>query len=84
MSLWTDGLIKEQIILTFFSGLLPVTQFLPEIHPSFLSQSIVLLTNAKSFSPWGGNGNPLQYSYLGNRRGWRATVHGVAKESDMT
>ena len=35
----------------------------------------------------GGNGNPLQYSYLGNpmdRGAWRAIVHGVAKESDMT
>ena len=34
-----------------------------------------------------GNGNPLQYSYLGNpmdRRVWRDTVHGVAKESDTT
>ena len=31
-------------------------------------------------SPGGGNGNPLQYSCLGNlkdRRAWRATVHGV-------
>ena len=29
-----------------------------------------------------GNGNPLQYSYLGNpmgREAWSATVHGVAK-----
>ena len=35
-------------------------------------------------SPGRENGNPLQYSYLGNpmdRRAWRATVHGVA-ESD--
>ena len=33
----------------------------------------------------GGNGNPPQYSCLGNpmdRGGWRATVHGVAQESD--
>ena len=33
-----------------------------------------------------GNGNPLQYSCLGNpvdRGGWRATVHGVA-ELDTT
>ena len=33
-------------------------------------------------SPGEGNGNPLQYSYLGNptdRAAWRATVHGVAK-----
>ena len=33
-------------------------------------------------SPGEGNGNPLQYSCLGNlmdRVAWRATVHGVAK-----
>ena len=33
----------------------------------------------------GGNGNPLQYSCLGNlkdRGAWWATVHGVTKESD--
>ena len=38
-------------------------------------------------SPGEGNGNPLQYSCLGNpmdRGGWWATVHGVTKESDMT
>ena len=32
--------------------------------------------------PGEGNGNPLQYSCLGNpmdRGAWRATVHGVAK-----
>jgi len=34
-------------------------------------------------SPGKGNGNPLQYSSLGNpmnSRAWRATGHGVAKE----
>ena len=38
-------------------------------------------------SPRGGNGNPLQYSCLGNpmdRGAWQATVPGVAKDSDMT
>ena len=38
-------------------------------------------------SPGEGNCNPNQYSCLGNpmERGiWRATVHGVAKESDTT
>ena len=38
-------------------------------------------------SPGEGNGNPLQYSYLGNpmdRKTWRATVRGVEKELDMT
>ena len=36
-------------------------------------------------SPGEGNSNPLQYSCLGDtmdRGAWRATVHGVAKESD--
>ena len=34
-----------------------------------------------------GNGNALHYSFLGNlmdRGAWQATVHGVAKELDMT
>ena len=34
-----------------------------------------------------GNGNPLQYSCLGSPMGrgaWRATIHGVAEESDQT
>ena len=33
-------------------------------------------------SPGEGNGNPLQYSFLGNpmdRRAWWATVHGVTE-----
>ena len=37
--------------------------------------------------PGEGNGNPLQYSCLGNpmdRGDWRVTVHGVAKESETT
>ena len=47
------------------------------------------------FNPWVGkipcrrnrNGNPIQYSCLGNpmdRGAWWATVHGVTKESDMS
>ena len=38
-------------------------------------------------SPGEGNGNPFQYSCLGNpidRGAWQATVLGVAKESDTT
>ena len=38
-------------------------------------------------SPGVGNGNPLQYSCLGNptdRGAWRASVHGVTKELDTT
>ena len=38
-------------------------------------------------SPGEGNGKPLQYSRLGtpkDRRAWRATVRGIANESDTT
>ena len=38
-------------------------------------------------SPGGGNGNPFQYSCLGNpvdRGAWQAIVHGVTKELDMS
>ena len=38
-------------------------------------------------SPGEGNGNSLLYSCLGNPMdtgAWQATVHGVAKELDMT
>ena len=38
-------------------------------------------------SPGEGNGYQLQYSCLGNpldRGVWRAIVHGVTKDSDMT
>ena len=37
--------------------------------------------------PGEGNGNPFQYSCLGNpidRGDWQAVVYGVAKELDMT
>ena len=63
----------------------------------FLSSSVLknLLANAKDMiltpgwgrSPGEGNGNPLQYSRLGDpmdRGAWEATVHGIAKELDMT
>ena len=36
-------------------------------------------------SPGEGNGNPIQYSCLGNptdRRAWQATVYGVTKRHD--
>ena len=41
---------------------------------------------SRSF-PGEGNGNPVQYSCLENpmdRGAWSVTVHGVAKERDMT
>ena len=38
-------------------------------------------------SPGEGNGNPHQYSCLGNpmdREAWQATIYGVTKELDLT
>jgi len=44
------------------------------------------LISGSGRSPGEGNGNPLQYSCLGNPRdrgAWWAIVHGVEKELDM-
>ena len=43
--------------------------------------------SGKRKTPGEGNGNPLQYSCLGNpmdRGAWKDTVHDVTKQSDMT
>jgi len=53
----------------------------------FLGGSVVENLPALGQSPAEGSGNPLKYFCLRNsmdRGGWRATVHGVAKESDTT
>ena len=45
------------------------------------------LTPGLGRSPGVGNGNPIQYSGLGNpmdRGAWRATVHRVTKKLDTT
>ena len=44
-------------------------------------------TSGLGGTPGKGNGNPLQYSCLDNFRDrgvWRATVHRVTEESDVT
>ena len=56
----------------------------------FPTQSIISCNNCKSLLQMKdeeGNGNPAQYTCLENhmvRGAWWATVHGIAKESDMT
>ena len=45
------------------------------------------LIPVSGISPGGGNGNPLQYSCLGNpmdRGAWQAIIHRATKESDKT
>ena len=54
---------------------------------SFCQAGDVGLIPGSGRFPGERNGNPLQYSCLGNsmdRGTWWATVHGVAKELDMT
>ena len=55
-------------------------------HPPVNARDLGLIPGSGR-SPGGGNGNPFQYFCLGNstdRGAWRATVHGVANESDTT
>ena len=50
-------------------------------NPPASSGDVVLIPGSGR-SPGEGNGNPLQYSCLGNsmdRGVWQATVHGVSK-----
>ena len=56
-------------------------------------KKIPLVSKRHGFDPWSGrapgegSGNPRQYPCLGNpmdRGTWQATVHGIAKELDMT
>ena len=45
------------------------------------------LTHGSERSSGEGNGNALQYSFLGNsmdRGAWQAAIHGVTEGSDMT
>jgi len=45
-------------------------------------QELQVLSLDKEDSPGGGNGNPLQYSWLENpmdRGAWQAIVHGLTK-----
>ena len=53
-------------------------------NPSANAGDLVLIPELRR-SSGEGNGNPLQYSCLGNplsREAWKATGHGDAKESD--
>ena len=69
-----------QSLLGFFGG--SVVKNSPPMQEMWIWSS-----HGLGRSPGEGNGNPLQYSCLGNpmdRGAWRAIVHGVAKESDTT
>ena len=88
---------SHQSILGFFLLLTKIESFYLFISLSFPDGSVVKNLPANTGdtdwtaglgkSPGVGNGNPLQYSCLGNpkdRGAWWATIHGVTKESDTT
>ena len=57
------------------------------VHNSLANAGDVGAIPGLGRSPGIGNGNPLQYSCLGNpmdRRTWWAAVHGVTEELDRT
>ena len=90
---WPESSFRVSIRSNFLANPISGYIWLVEI-PRWPSdkQSTCQEGNAEIFpgsrrSPGKGNGNPLQYSCLGNpmnRGTWRATVHGFAKESDTT
>ena len=85
-SLWTGrGLLEYTFrILSSSEVLTSLVAQRSRIHLQCRRHSLI---PGSGRSPGEGNGNPLQCSYLGNamdRGSWWATVHGVAKELDMT
>ena len=75
--------------LDIFQGHWPVIWGFPgdsvvRIH--LLMQEKCVPSLGQEDSPGGGNGNPLQYSCMGNpmdRGAWRATVQGFAKSQTL-
>ena len=53
--------------------------------PAIAGNASLILGSGRS--PGEGNGNPLEYSYLGNpmdKGAWQTPVHGIAEVSDTT
>ena len=70
--------------LTFLSILNSLVENLPANAGDIRDAGLIL---GSGRSPGEGNGNPLQYSGLGNpmdKETWWATVHGVTKNLDTT
>ena len=74
-----NGLVSTELCIT---GLSPGFPGGSDSKVSACNEGDLGLIPGSERSPGKGNGNPLQYSCLGNpidRGAWQATVHGVAK-----
>ena len=79
-----NGLVSTELCIT---GLSPGFPGGSDSKVSACNEGDLGLIPGSERSPGKGNGNPLQYSCLGNlidRGAWQATVHGGHKELDMT
>ena len=75
--------VREDRFLTLLKG--SASLVAQSKNPSAMQETWVQFQVGRS--PGEGNGNSLQYSCLGNpmnKEDWRATFHGVTKQSDMT
>ena len=77
--------MESQRLLGFPDG--STVQKPPAMQETACNAGDAVSTPGSERSATEGNGNPLQYSCLGNpmdRGAWQATIHGVTKELDMT
>ena len=78
--------INSVLLRFYFHGYFPSSCYLKSYQVVLLVMQLPMqetkVNPVWGRSPGGGNGNPLQYSCLGNpmdRGAWWATVHGVSK-----
>ena len=82
--LYWENMIFPRKILLFYNNIIILWGFPDDSAVKNLPANAGCLGSIPGLgrSPGGGNGNPLQYSYLENptdRRAWWATVHRAAK-----
>ena len=85
MMVMVSSFILPHVFAYHFCDKLTITRWLNGKESTYSARDAGLIPGQEDTQK--GNGNPFQYSCLRNptdRGVWWATVHGVAKESDMT
>ena len=97
---YIDNKSHQQILLFLRATMWPLITFSQQPQGSYKASLEAQMVKVSAYnvgepgsipglgrSPGEENGNPLQYSCLGNptdKGAWKATVHGVVKELDTT